>query len=66
MSDSHKGQDVQLGKADWVYYEDLGAHMPVCTYVNKSPGGYGAGKCRNGPLTGDEITEGKCKDHGAR
>lgn len=47
-----------MGKADWLWNESLGIHLPCCRVGN----GYG-GTCGNGPLVGDQIKSGDCGEH---
>lgn len=55
-----------LGKADWLYDDEMGMHIPCCTrHVARGPEGHlSFGKCGNGPLTGDAILTGDCGEHG--
>jgi hypothetical protein len=46
-----------LGRADWVWDEDLGIHIPSCSkYIHDH-------RCGNGPLIDDQIERGDCDEH---
>lgn len=60
--------NLAMGKADWLWDDDLGVHVPCCTsYVeikfetelNKLM----TVKCGNGPLVGSQIKTGRCSTH---
>lgn len=49
---------IDLGKADWIWNEDLNSHIPCC--IQK----VGDVRCGNGPLIGEAIWSGDCgKNH---
>jgi hypothetical protein len=49
---------TDLGRADWLYDDELGCHIPSCSMYT------GNWRCGNGPLQGDQITTGNCgKQH---
>lgn len=57
-----QGETVQspyfvLGRADWIYDEDLRVHIPCCT---RRQAGHA---CGNGPLVGVAIGAGDCGEH---
>lgn len=45
---------TDLGRADWLYDDELGCHIPSCSMYA------GNWRCGNGPLEGDQITTGNC------
>lgn len=55
-----------IGKADWLYDEELGFHMPCCSKyrflknLHRADGTRPVWKCHNGPLTGQQIMTGDC------
>jgi hypothetical protein len=55
-----------MGKADWIYDEELGMHIPCCTRIVNHVGVFGdwKGKCGNGPLEGEALLAGDCGKHG--
>lgn len=55
-----------MGRADWLWDEDMEMHIPCCTVI--IPAGVGGGllpahRCGNGPLVGEEIAAGDCGEH---
>lgn len=50
---------THLGKADWIWDDELGVHLPCCVQIREKGTGY---KCGNGPLEGDQILTGDCGD----
>lgn len=48
-----------MGKATWVWEEDLQCHVPCCTYLDP----FDQRPCYNGPLVGDQIMTGDCGEH---
>jgi hypothetical protein len=51
----------QLGKASWVWDDDMGMHLPTCSRLKLNRGGVVI-RCGNGPLVGNEIDEGTCSE----
>ena len=48
-----------MGKADWLWTDTLGIHVPCCRRRANSHGG----TCHNGPLVGEQIETGDCGEH---
>lgn len=55
MSVSQNRRSLLLGKADWIYNDDLGCHIPCCIQQVQF-----FVRCGNGPLEGEQITTGDC------
>lgn len=57
---------AELGRADWLWEDDLQMHVPCCTVRRTAIRGVltiPVGKCGNGPLTGGQIETGDCGEH---
>lgn len=56
-----------MGKADWIWDDELGVHVPCCTVrpIHVPSQRPTQEKCGNGPLTGDQILTGDCGEHGS-
>lgn len=51
---------MNLGRADWLWDEDLMCHIPCCTRPRDS---HPSSKCGNGPLNTQQILTGDCGEH---
>jgi hypothetical protein len=51
------------GKADWIWDEELGLHIPCCSRYRTSSTG-AMQKCGNGPLGPKETKTGTCSQAG--
>lgn len=63
----HLGWMNNLGRATWLWDNDLQVHIPCCTR-EVLDGRYPAGlrACGNGPLGDSQVEEGDCGEHGPR
>lgn len=52
----------ELGKATWMWDQDLGLHLPVCSGWKHDLRRGGLYRCGNGPLTGENIDAGLCDE----
>lgn len=52
-----------LGKADWLWEEDLQMHIPCCSRTWLDAYLKPTVVCRNGPLVGEQIVTGDCGEH---
>lgn len=62
--------NLAIGKADWLWDDDLGCHIPCCTSYTRIEysaelGRLATTKCGNGPLVGEQIQTGLCSEHSA-
>lgn len=62
-----------LGKASWIYDEELNMHVPCCTvltvkskWISHAVVEIRPQPCGNGPLVGDQIESGDCGEHGEK
>lgn len=51
-----------LGHATWVWDQDLGMHLPMCSGWKHDTRRGGLYMCGNGPLTGENIDTGLCDE----
>ena len=49
---------VKMGKADWLWDEELNTHIPYCAFKDE-----GRRMLCGNPLIGDQILNGKCEQH---
>jgi hypothetical protein len=52
-----------LGKADWIWDNELQTHIPCCTRHIQIRDSTYFPKCGNGPLVGEAILSGDCGEH---
>lgn len=61
LAESRSSLGGPLGKADWIYDDEMDLHLPCCTRRVKRFDRME--NCGNGPLVGEAILMGDCGEH---